>query len=78
MPQLDIWTKCLYPERGDTLLLFTDRVVEACNAREEAFGEDRLLQITRKSANSLRTPFTMLCCRLCPIIAADNFKMMQP
>lgn len=37
-------------ERGDTLLLFTDGVVEACDAQEDAFGEDRLLQLTRKLA----------------------------
>lgn len=38
-------------EPGDTLLLFTDGMVEACNAQEEAFGEDRLLQFTRELAN---------------------------
>jgi sigma-B regulation protein RsbU (phosphoserine phosphatase) len=41
----------LYFERGDTLLLFTDGVVEACNTQEDAFGEDRLSQLTRKLAN---------------------------
>ena len=41
----------LYFDRGDTLLLFTDGVVEACNPKEEVFGEDRLLQLTRKLAN---------------------------
>jgi phosphoserine phosphatase RsbU/P len=41
----------LHLERGDTLLLFTDGVVEACDAQEEAFGEDRLLQLTRELAN---------------------------
>ena len=37
----------LHFECGDTLLLFTDGVVEACNTQEEAFGEDRLLQLTQ-------------------------------
>jgi sigma-B regulation protein RsbU (phosphoserine phosphatase) len=41
----------LYFESGDTLLLFTDGVVEACNAQEEAFGEDRLLELTHKLEN---------------------------
>ena len=41
----------LYFERGDTLLLFTDGMVEACNAQEEAFGEERFLQVTRSLAN---------------------------
>lgn len=38
-------------DRGDTLLLFTDGIVEACNQQEEAFGEERLLQLTRGLAN---------------------------
>jgi sigma-B regulation protein RsbU (phosphoserine phosphatase) len=41
----------LYFERGDTLLLFTDGLVEACDTQQEAFGEDRLLQLTRKLAD---------------------------
>jgi phosphoserine phosphatase RsbU/P len=41
----------LHFDRGDTLLLFTDGVVEACDAQEAAFGEDRLLQLTRELAN---------------------------
>lgn len=41
----------MYFDPGDTLLLFTDGVVEACNPQEEAFGEDRLLQLTRKLTN---------------------------
>jgi sigma-B regulation protein RsbU (phosphoserine phosphatase) len=36
----------LHFDRGDTLLLFTDGMVEACNQQEEAFGEERLLQLT--------------------------------
>jgi sigma-B regulation protein RsbU (phosphoserine phosphatase) len=41
----------LHFNRGDTLLLFTDGLVEACDQQEEAFGEQRLLQVTRKLAN---------------------------
>lgn len=41
----------LHFDRGDTLLLFTDGVVEACNTQEEAFGEEPLLQLTRGLAN---------------------------
>ena len=37
--------------RGDTLLLFTDGMVEACNQQEEEFGEKRLLKLTRELAN---------------------------
>ena len=37
---------------GDTLLLFTDGLVEACNADEESFGEDNVLRIVRENPNS--------------------------
>jgi len=33
---------------GDTLLLFTDGVVEACNQQFEPFGEQRLLQLAQE------------------------------
>ncbi len=32
-------------ERGDRLLLFTDGITEACNAGDEEFGEERLIQL---------------------------------
>ena len=35
---------------GDTLLLFTDGVVEACSSENELFGEQRLIQLARKCA----------------------------
>lgn len=34
---------------GDRLLLFTDGLVEACNANEEPFGEDNLLRVAREN-----------------------------
>jgi sigma-B regulation protein RsbU (phosphoserine phosphatase) len=37
---------------GDTLLLFTDGLVEACNADEEAFGEQNLIRIARENPSS--------------------------
>ncbi len=37
--------------QGDTLLLFTDGVVEACDGRNEPFGERRVLQIMRDMKN---------------------------
>jgi len=42
----------LHFDRGDTLLLFTDGTVEACNQQEEAFGEERLVQFTRELMNA--------------------------
>jgi phosphoserine phosphatase RsbU/P len=44
--QTDINIQC-----GDTLLLFTDGVVEACDEREKAFGEERLSELARKLAH---------------------------
>ena len=37
---------------GDRVVLFTDGVTEACNAAEEEFGEDRLLQVLRQNRGS--------------------------
>jgi sigma-B regulation protein RsbU (phosphoserine phosphatase) len=57
-------------DRGDTLLLFTDGMVEACNQQEEEFGEERLVKLTRESAkhsapsiqNSLLQAVSHHCC----------------
>ena len=38
------------PEPGDKILLFTDGLVEACNSKEEAFGEENLIRIARENA----------------------------
>lgn len=40
----------LKPE--DTLLLFTDGLIDACDATEEAFGEARLIDIARQNSNA--------------------------
>ena len=37
---------------GDKLLLFTDGLVEACNADEESFGEHNLIRIARENPSS--------------------------
>jgi serine phosphatase RsbU (regulator of sigma subunit) len=37
---------------GDKLLLFTDGLVEACNADEESFGEHNLIRIARENPRS--------------------------
>jgi len=36
---------------GDTLMLFTDGMVEASNQHEEPFGEERLIQIAQQNRN---------------------------
>jgi len=42
----------LHMESGDKLLLFTDGLVEACNADEVSFGEDSLIRIARENPNA--------------------------
>ena len=42
----------LQVESGDKLLLFTDGLVEACNADEVFFGEDNLIRIARENPNA--------------------------
>jgi protein phosphatase len=37
---------------GDKLLLFTDGLVETCNADEESFGEHNLIRIARENPSS--------------------------
>jgi sigma-B regulation protein RsbU (phosphoserine phosphatase) len=42
----------LQMKSGDQLLLFTDGLVEACNADEEPFGEQNLIRIARENPSS--------------------------
>jgi serine phosphatase RsbU (regulator of sigma subunit) len=37
---------------GDTLLIFTDGLVEACNADQEWFGEQSLIRIVHQNLSS--------------------------
>jgi phosphoserine phosphatase RsbU/P len=37
--------------KGDRLLLYTDGIIEAADAREEQFGHDRLCELLRRSMN---------------------------
>jgi len=41
--------------RGDKLVMFTDGLVEACNADEELFGEDNLVRIAQENPKSSAT-----------------------
>ncbi len=45
-------------EGGDWLVIFTDGVVEAVNARDEEYGEPQLIRLVDRSAGS--TPAEML------------------
>jgi sigma-B regulation protein RsbU (phosphoserine phosphatase) len=39
-------------QTGDTLMLFTDGVVEACDREDEAFGEERVIGIARENRSA--------------------------
>ncbi len=38
-------------KKGDTVVMFTDGVTESINAKEELFGEKRLIEIIKKNAH---------------------------
>jgi phosphoserine phosphatase RsbU/P len=42
----------LQMQAGDKLLIFTDGLVEACNGKDEFFGEQTLIDIARENLNS--------------------------
>lgn len=42
--------ECVYLEKGDTLLLYTDGIVEALDTEKNLFGEDRLLTALNNSS----------------------------
>lgn len=44
MPDLKFEEKVILYEPGDTLILYTDGIIEALNPDEEEYGDDRLLQ----------------------------------
>ena len=51
-PQWSYEQSELQMRAGDQLLIFTDGLVEACNANDEFFGEQTLIDIARESLNS--------------------------
>lgn len=57
-PPLGIFPNCRYGQQelvlgpGDQLLLFTDGVTEACNAKGEEFGDDRLIALGRATVDA--------------------------
>jgi phosphoserine phosphatase RsbU/P len=65
---------------GDTLLLFTDGMVEACNQQEEEFGEERLIGIAREnrgeSAVALQKLLTLAAAKHCGGRFQDDASMI--
>ena len=60
--------------RGDKLLLFTDGLVEACNANEESFGEDRLIRIARENPSASAGDLMGLLMRAASQHSGDHFQ----
>jgi serine phosphatase RsbU (regulator of sigma subunit) len=48
-PQWSYEQSQLQMSNGDTLLMFTDGLVEACNGKDEFFGEEKLVRIAREN-----------------------------
>lgn len=61
-------TRCLAP--GDNLLIFSDGVIEACDERDEQFGEERLIQMLRTRRHQ---PITRLIDEVTAAIHAHQF-----
>jgi phosphoserine phosphatase RsbU/P len=47
-PNQDYYLDSLYIEKGDTLILYTDGIVEATNEKFEFYGEDKLKEVISK------------------------------
>jgi serine phosphatase RsbU (regulator of sigma subunit) len=60
--------------RGDKLLLFTDGLVEACNANEEPFGEHRLNRIARENPSASAGDLMELLMRTALQHTGDHFQ----
>ena len=60
--------------RGDKLLLFTDGLVEACNANEEPFGEYNLIRIARENPSASAGDLMGLLMRAASQHAGDHFQ----
>jgi sigma-B regulation protein RsbU (phosphoserine phosphatase) len=60
--------------RGDKLLLFTDGLVEACNANEESFGEYNLIRIARENPSASAGDLMGLLMRAASQHTGDHFQ----
>jgi serine phosphatase RsbU (regulator of sigma subunit) len=59
---------------GDKLLLFTDGLVEACNADEESFGEYNLIRIARENPSSSAADLMSLLIRAASQHSGEHFQ----
>jgi sigma-B regulation protein RsbU (phosphoserine phosphatase) len=52
LPKANYSANTVQIEAGDTLVVYSDGISEAANAKQEEFGDDRVLQIGAASASS--------------------------
>ena len=52
-PNQDYYLDSLYLEKGDSLILYTDGIVEATNEKFEFYGEDRLKNLIIQNKNAI-------------------------
>ena len=60
--------------RGDKLLLFTDGLVEACNADQVSFGEHNLIRIARENPSSSAVDLMSLLMRAASQHSGEHFQ----
>ena len=51
LPDIELEEKEIKLDSGDVVVLYTDGVTEAINAREEQFGQERVIAITGQNRN---------------------------
>jgi sigma-B regulation protein RsbU (phosphoserine phosphatase) len=59
---------------GDRLLLFTDGLVEACNAAEQPFGENQVVQIVQENPHAGAQDLMGLLMRAAALHCGENFQ----
>jgi sigma-B regulation protein RsbU (phosphoserine phosphatase) len=52
LPEMKFEQESLFLDRGDTILLYTDGIIEAMNAREELYGYERFDALIQKSPSA--------------------------
>ena len=50
LPGMQFGQECLQLDPGDTVVLYTDGIIEAMNAKEELYGYERFEELMRKTA----------------------------
>jgi len=73
-PDWQYETSVVEMKRGDTLLLFTDGLVEACNAEDDLFGEDNVIRVARENSQASARDLMSLLMRTASRHCGENFQ----